>query len=123
MEYSAKLYRSAPHPGLQDRLQISVYFAKDRFPVKEQFYIYDDATFLSDFGAYLGLLLGYSILTFYEMLFDLFEYVSRKCNNTSEKDTKKRPRSGVKQNKTRPESGINTKQDEATNEKSGVRGN
>ena len=107
MEYSAKLYRSAPNPDLQDRLQVSIYFAKDKFPVKEQFYIYDNATFLSDFGAYLGLLLGYSILTFYEMFFDLIDYISRKCNKRTERDTK-RPKSGIKQYET-------------TNEKSGVK--
>ena len=90
MEYSARLYKSAPDPGMQDRWQVSIYFAKDKFPVKEQFFIYDNATFLSDFGAYLGLLLGYSILTFYEMFFDLMGYMSQKCNKT------KRPKSDIK---------------------------
>ena len=34
-----------------------------------------------------------SILTFYDMLFDLVEYVSKKCNHKSERE-KKRPKSG-----------------------------
>ena len=34
-----------------------------------------------------------SILTFYDMLFDLVEYVSKKCNPKSERE-KRRPKSG-----------------------------
>ena len=98
-EYSTKLYRSAPDPSLQDRWQVSIFFAKDKFPVREQFYIYDNTAFFSDFGAYLGLLLGYSILTFYDLLFNLVEYISKKCNQKSEREMK-RPKSGSK----RPES-------------------
>ena len=44
---------------MQDRWQVSIFFAKDKFPVREQFLIYDNTDFFSDFGAYLGLLLGY----------------------------------------------------------------
>ena len=95
VEYSAKLYKSVPRPDMQDRWKVAIYFAKDRFPVKEQFLIYDNATFLSDFGAYLGLLLGYSILTFYEMFFDLIEYIGRKCNKKERES--KRPKSGIEQ--------------------------
>ena len=39
-----------------------------------------------------------SILTFYELLFDLIEYISKKCNPKSDRE-KKRPKSGSKRPK------------------------
>ena len=55
----------------QNSTTIHFYFGKDRFTVKRQYYTYDFQNFLADFGGYLGLLLGYSILGFYDTLVKL----------------------------------------------------
>ena len=52
-----------------------IYFGKDEFPVKEQFFIYGTANLIADFGGYLGLLLGYSLFGCYDTLVDLMEYM------------------------------------------------
>ena len=80
VEYTAKLFNTAPDPALADQFELSIFFAKDKFPVKEQFYIYDTPNLIADFGGYLGLLLGYSLLGFYDTLMDLFEKMFEKCN-------------------------------------------
>ena len=80
MEYSVKLFNTAPDPALVDEWGVSIFFAKDKFPVKEQFYIYDTPNLIADFGGYLGLLLGYSLLGFYDTLMDLCEKLFEKCN-------------------------------------------
>jgi hypothetical protein len=35
--------------------------------VKKQYYVYDSDSFIADIGGYLGLCLGMSMLTFYDM--------------------------------------------------------
>ena len=80
VEYTAKLFNTAPNSALTDQWELSIFFAKDKFQVKEQFYIYDDANLIADFGGYLGLLLGYSLLGFYDTLMDLCEKLFEKCN-------------------------------------------
>ena len=74
-EYSAKLLYSMKDPTLSEKWRLSFVFMKDKFPVKEQFYIYGTANLIADFGGYLGLLLGYSLLGFYDSLMDFFEYM------------------------------------------------
>ena len=78
-EYSAKLVYNGHDPTISDQWKLTFNFAKDRFPVKEQFYIYGINNLIADFGGYLGLLLGYSLLGFYDNLVDLSEYFFRKC--------------------------------------------
>ena len=80
VEYTAKLFNTAPEPALTDQWELSIFFAKDKFPVKEQFYIYDTPNLIADFGGYLGLLLGYSLLGFYDTLMDLCEKLFERCN-------------------------------------------
>ena len=80
VEYSAKLHNTAPDASLSDQWGLAIFFAKDKFPVKEQFYVYDTPNLIADFGGYLGLLLGYSLLGFYDTLMDLFEKLFEKCN-------------------------------------------
>ena len=79
VEYLSKLVRTSKDPSMNDEWRLKIYFAKDMFPVKEQFYIYDNANLIADFGGYLGLLLGYSLLGFYDSLMDFFEYLFLKC--------------------------------------------
>ena len=79
-EYSAKLmYSATGDSSLAGKWELMIYFGRDKFPVKEQFYIYGTANLIADFGGYLGLLLGYSLLGFYDNLVDFFEYLFRKC--------------------------------------------
>ena len=78
--YSAKLDWNGKDPTLIDEWRLRIYFAKDEFPVKEQFYIYDSANLIADFGGYLGLLLGYSLLGSYDSVMDFFEHMFKKCN-------------------------------------------
>ena len=63
---------------------IQFYFGKYLFTVKKQYYTYNFQDFLADFGGYLGLLLGYSILGFYDTLTDIVNIAyakrwGRKC--------------------------------------------
>ena len=86
VEYSTKLQAKGKSEFL-DELELHFYFAKDEFLVKEQFYIYDMADLIADLGGYLGLLLGYSLLGFYEPLMDLIEHVSKKIKKICKKKT------------------------------------
>ena len=74
-EYSAKLVYSIKDPTLSEKWRLNIFFAKDKFPLKEQFYIYGTTNLIADFGGYLGLLLGYSLLGFYDSLMDFFQYL------------------------------------------------
>ena len=79
IEYSAKLNYASSLLTAADEWRLEIYFAKDKFPVKDQFYIYSTANLIADFGGYLGLLLGYSLLGFYDTLLDFSEYMIKKC--------------------------------------------
>ena len=50
---------------------VKLFFGKDRFHMRKQYYTYDFSGFLADFGGYLGLLLGSSIMGCYDTLMDL----------------------------------------------------
>ncbi len=47
------------------------------FPVKKQYLTYDGNDFIADFGGYLGLLLGHSLLTFYDGIVACIERASK----------------------------------------------
>ena len=53
------------HPGV---LELNFFYHQYEVPVRKHVYAYDRSNLISDIGGYLGLLLGYSILTFYDML-------------------------------------------------------
>ena len=61
-------------------LQIDFFFGKDRFTKREQYYTYDFQNLTADFGGYLGLLLGYSLLGFYDAITGQLQKVLDKCN-------------------------------------------
>ena len=75
-EYSLKPVSSFPTE--LDYSRIGFYFGKDRFGLKKQYYTYDFQNFLADFGGYLGLLLGYSLLGFYDTLTTIFKHATDK---------------------------------------------
>ena len=79
MEYTSKLLYQTKDPTLTDKWILRIHFYRDKFPVKEQFYIYGIPNLIADFGGYLGLLLGYSLLGFYDSLTDFFDYMCTKC--------------------------------------------
>ena len=54
--------------GNETSLKLEFYFMDGSFEVKEEYYIYD--SFLADCGGYMGLLLGYSWLSLYQILAD-----------------------------------------------------
>ena len=76
--YSAKPHKKLNRPKLTDKIEISIFFGRDEFTVREQYLIYDYANFVADFGGYLGLLLGYSVLGFYDTLADLIKTIVQK---------------------------------------------
>ena len=77
-EYSAKLAYNGHDPTISDKWKFTMNYVKDKFPVKEQFYIYGIENLIADFGGYLGLLLGYSLLGFYDNLVDFLEFLFTK---------------------------------------------
>ena len=91
-EYSVKLFTESPglepkvynylgvDNGFQNAWQVEFFFGKDRFTKREQYYTYDYQNLWADFGGYLGLLLGYSLLGFYDTLTEYLQIVFNKCN-------------------------------------------
>ena len=55
--------------------RVRLFFGKDRFHMRTQYYTYDFSGFLADFGGYLGLLLGSSIMGCYDTLMDLLKKI------------------------------------------------
>ena len=77
IEYSSKHWSTHQDPSLTEKMAITFFFGKDKFPVTEQYYIYDYTNFVADFGGFLGLLLGYSLLGFYDTVMNLIKKI--KC--------------------------------------------
>ena len=48
-------------------LKVFIHFLNGRYEEKEQYIIYDSNTMIADIGGYMGLLLGYSLLSIYEI--------------------------------------------------------
>ena len=48
-------------------LQLYLYYANGRYEEKKQYLIYDYNSMIADVGGYLGLLLGYSLLSLYRV--------------------------------------------------------
>lgn len=55
-------------PGEEVILKVSLAITGGSFGVKKQYVIYDLSSLISDIGGYLGLLLGQSLLTSYDMV-------------------------------------------------------
>ena len=79
IEYSVKLAYSDKDSTKPDEFTLHIYFPRDKFLVKKQFYIYSGSNLIADFGGYLGLLLGYSVLGFYDSLMDIIKYLLKIC--------------------------------------------
>ena len=86
MAYSAKLVYTQKLRKV-DEFQLKIYYAHDKYPIKTQFYMYSTSNLIADFGGYLGLLLGYSLLGFYDTLADFFEYTRKMCKEKYHKSS------------------------------------
>ena len=50
-----------------DKVQLSWHFDRGEYEEKKEYLTYDTNSFVADFGGYLGLLLGHSVLSFYRV--------------------------------------------------------
>ena len=64
--------------GMGNNAIMMFYYANNKIRVKEEYYTYDISNLIADFGGYLGLLLGYSILGFYDTALTVFTSVQAK---------------------------------------------
>ena len=71
-EYSVRHFQTY-ESGQSDIWTLTLFFGKDRFQRRQQYYTYDFSQLLADFGGYLGLLLGSSIMGFYDTLMELLK--------------------------------------------------
>ena len=54
------------HRTNKTKLIVHLMYNRGEFDLTEEFYIYDYTSFIADVGGYLGLLLGYSLLSIYQ---------------------------------------------------------
>ena len=64
-----------------DTVYLEVFFPNTNFKMREQYYTYDWTDLFSDFGGYMGLLLGASMLTFYDLARGIYKRVFGKKTN------------------------------------------
>ena len=64
--YSTKLSSKYRLTQLSDSVRLSFFYNQYEVPVREHVWAYDFVDLVSDFGGWLGILLGYSILGFYD---------------------------------------------------------
>ena len=60
-----------------NKVELSWHIVRGDYEEKKQYLTYDENCFVADFGGYLGLLLGHSVLTFYEWLVLIIERLSQ----------------------------------------------
>ena len=57
--------------GIGSRLKLDIFYANGNYQEKLQFYTYGMNDLFSDLGSFLGLFLGASLLTFYDVMASL----------------------------------------------------
>ena len=69
-------------PENQDKsiLSLKLFYNTGLYHIKEQYYTYGLNSFVADFGGYLGLLLGHSILSAFDFGRDVFACIKDKRN-------------------------------------------
>ena len=88
MEYASKhVYTQKRYLLKEKTMTVNLEYASNRFMTREQYYTYDYPDLIADFGGFLGLLLGHSILSLYDNVLYLFSklklsYHHRVCGNT-----------------------------------------
>ena len=69
--------KDAAFHNTENKVELSWHFDRGQYEEKKQYLTYDNNNFVADFGGYLGLLLGHSVLTFYEWLVLIIERLSQ----------------------------------------------
>ena len=88
MVYASKhVYTQKSNVLTEKTMTVTLEYASNRFLTREQYYTYDYPDLIADFGGFLGLLLGHSILSLYDNVLYLFSglessYRHRVCGNT-----------------------------------------
>ena len=67
--------------GYDSLIGIYMFYANGRYRIGSQLFTYDFNTYVADFGGYLGLLLGYSIVSFFDKAQDIFNHFTKKTEN------------------------------------------
>jgi hypothetical protein len=66
-QYDYKVLETHRYPSTKNLISGSFYYTSGRYNYMEDYYTYDEFSFFADVGGYLGLLLGHSILSFYDI--------------------------------------------------------
>ena len=85
--YTTTNYKNLKERKELDNLTIRLFYNQYEIPVIDHVYAYDHLNLIADFGGYLGLLLGYSILGFYDTFTSILAKVRnilKKCKNDME---------------------------------------
>ena len=75
--YSTKVYKQWVDKSEPGVLELKFFYHQFEVPVREHVYAYDRWNLISDIGGYLGLLLGYSILAFYDTLILILRFMRK----------------------------------------------
>jgi hypothetical protein len=70
IEFDTKLFdkRLEKRDTSESYVFLYYFYASGRYEEKEYYYSYDANSFLADAGGYLGLVLGHSLLSFYDVM-------------------------------------------------------
>ena len=74
----SKIYDSNLEGENGSQNAVSIFYANGRYLEGKQYYTYDFNSYVSDFGGYLGLLLGYSIVSFFDMAQEILTFFIKK---------------------------------------------
>ena len=77
----SKIFADKVETQNDSRIAMYMFYANGRYQMGRQYYTYDFNSYMSDFGGYLGLLLGYSIGSLFDMAQDLFTYLIKQQDN------------------------------------------
>ena len=72
--------------GIETSLKLEFYFMDGSYEFKEEYYIYDNDSFLADCGGYMGLLLGYSWLSLYQILAEWISKMVVACKKMTKRE-------------------------------------
>ena len=85
MEWKAKSVYENYDQSAEPTLSLKLFYNNGRYNIKEQYYTYGLNSFVADFGGYLGLLLGHSILSVFDFGGDV---IARRFGRRSSKPDK-----------------------------------
>ena len=85
MERRAKSVYENYDQSVELTLSLKLFYNNGRYNIKEQYYTYGLNSFVADFGGYLGLLLGHSILSEFDFRRDV---IARRLGRRNSKPDK-----------------------------------